>query len=181
MKHRLFIAIPIEENIKSLLIENTKLPKFYRITKRENLHITILFLGDTDENQIPQINSILQKATQKEKAFNLSIDSFGQFPEKGLPRIIFVTGSEGCQKLINFANLIRDDLKTIGFYDDKDFKYHITVGRLDEKEKISGYVSISNLKINANINVNKVILYKSDLTQQGPIYTKLSTFDLNIN
>ena len=52
MKQRLFIAIPIPENIKKELINITKLPDNFRLTQPQNLHITILFLGETDENNI---------------------------------------------------------------------------------------------------------------------------------
>jgi RNA 2',3'-cyclic 3'-phosphodiesterase len=178
MKYRMFVAIPIPENVKYEILDSLKLPKFYKITPGHNIHITILFLGETEKSMIPQIDEIINKSVSKIQKFKLEIDSFGQFPEKGLPRIIFVTGKNKNETLFKLADKIRSNLKNLGFNDEKDFKYHITVGRLKKREKIVQKVIIPELKNKIAFDVDKIILYKSDLQQSCPVYTNISEYNL---
>lgn len=173
MKQRLFIAVPIPENIKKELINITKLPDNFRLTQPQNLHITILFLGETDENNIPQIISELENSIKSHHSFDLEISKFDQFPTSGYPKIIFFTGENEKQKLFQLANDIRDKLKKIGFKDDKSFKYHITIAR--QKFKANDTIILPKINNSIIIKIDKVILYKSDLKSNGPIYTSLWT------
>ncbi len=142
MKQRLFIAVPIPENIKNELINNTKLPDNFRLTHSQNLHNTILFLGETDEVNIHEIIKKLEESIKSHHSFDLEISKYDQFPPSGYPKIIFLTGENGKNKLFNLANDIRDKLKKIGFKDDKSFKYHITIAR--QKFKTDEKITLPN-------------------------------------
>ena len=177
MKQRLFIAIPIPEQIKNKIINITKLPRNFRLTKSDNIHITILFLGDTDENSITDITDKLNESLRYCNSFELEISKYDQFPSGGYPRIIFLTGNNGKNKLLYLANDIRTKLKKIGFSDKKSFKYHITIAR--QKFKDDEPIRLPEINDPINFYVNKVILYKSDLKPGGPVYTSLWTGTLN--
>ncbi len=171
MKQRLFIAIPIPEEIKKKIINNTKLPDNFRLTKPQNLHITILFLGDTDEIKIKEITNKLEKIIKNYNSFELEISKFDQFPASGYPKIIYLTGENGRNKLLKLANEIRINLKKIGFSDNKNFKYHITIAR--QKFKNQEQIILPEIKSSFIFQAEKVILYKSDLKPGGPEYTPI--------
>lgn len=171
MKYRLFIAVPIPENIKKEIINNTKLPDNFRLTHSQNLHITILFLGETDETNIPEIIIELEKSIKSHHSFDLEISKYDQFPFSGYPKIIFLTGENGKEKIFNLANEIRNKLKKIGFKDDKNFKYHITIAR--QRFKTNEKIILPYLNNSKVFKVNEIILYRSDLKPEGPQYTSL--------
>ncbi len=173
MNHRLFVALPIPPDIRSNIINNIKLPSNFRITKPHNLHITILFLGETDENKIPKIIKKLEEITNTYNAFNLEISYYDKFPPTGSPRIIYVSGENGKKELLNLANEIRNKLNTLGFYDKKGFKYHVTVARL--KYKADNEITLTSWNKSLQFRSDKIILYKSDLKPDGPVYTSLWT------
>jgi len=177
MKVRLFIAIPIPDQVKERLISCVKLTDSYRTVKFGNLHITVLFLGDTEEDRIGLICEILEKVVKKYNKFEIDISEFGQFPSSGSGRIIYAAGTKNLDLLINFSSDIRAGCSKLGFYDDKDFRYHITVARAKDnliKDNIE-------LKIDDKLffDVEEVALYKSILTKKGPVYEKVFSTDLN--
>ena len=171
MSKRLFIAVPIPEDVKERLMNDINLPDNFKKTAKENLHITLLFLGDTNKSLVPQLSSILSNILSSLNAFQLSICRTGQFPPKGEPNIIYVTGDEGQRSLVELAELVRNRLELLDFSDNKKFKYHITVGRL----KFSGndQVILPQLTQEYHFKVDRVILYESILKPDGPEYIEL--------
>lgn len=171
MKQRLFIAIPVPEKIKQDLIKKIILPDNFKITGINNIHITILFLGDTDDKIIPDIITNLEKSATSIKTFKISIDNLGQFPEKGYPKIIYASGKTGENELIKSANIIRASLLNLGFKDDKDFKYHITLAR--QKYLVKNTFKMPDISFNYSFDFEKIVLYKSDLKPAGPVYSEI--------
>jgi len=171
MNFRLFIAIPLPENIKEEILNNTNLSNNYRITNKDNLHITLFFLGDKEENIIPKIKKIIDNIAKNQKAFPIELSNFGKFPLKGYPKIIYLTGDEGKNEIIDIADQLRKELKKHNITDDKDFNFHITVGRL--KYKTNDFIKLPVLNNKIKFTVDRIILYKSDLKPQGAVYTIL--------
>lgn len=177
MKHRLFIACEIPDNIKEEMLK-IRLSDSYKTTKKDNLHITLLFLGDTDDSMIPEIKNSLAGCLKEIKQFDTEITTVGQFPEKGMARIIFLTGDKGCNELTNLAERVRENMGLLGFHDNKPFRFHITIGRLNENcnFKDSSFQKEKPLKM--GFSIDKVTLYKSELNSNGALYSKLSEYKL---
>lgn len=178
MRFRLFIASPIPEEITKEIIKSITLPNYFKITLPENTHITYMFLGDTDKDLIPEIEKKIEKVLKDINSFEISIDSFGQFPEKGNANIIFLTGEKGKDELQKIANLVQNSMQEINIRADKEFKYHITIARNKQKYGKIEPIKLPELKKNYTFKINQVILYKSDLKSSGPVYTKLKVFNL---
>lgn len=171
---RLFIGVNLKEDVKDKIYSNIKnLPKCYRVTKKENLHITLIFLGEVDEVFIPEIINKIKFAIKDIRIIKATLDSTGQFPEKGKGRIIYISGKNGEKELKKLATLINDNL--IEFKEKKEkieeFKFHITIARLNEKEKFVPYQIRDIEKI--SFDIEDVTLFKSELTREGPIYTEI--------
>jgi 2'-5' RNA ligase len=182
---RIFIAVKVEpgetllkmiSSFKSALNgENVKW------TNTDNIHITLLFLGNTEEKQIRIISNILRDTCEGFGKFELMIKGSGVFKSINDPRVIWA-GIEPSEKFNKLNGLIKSDLKTAGIIlDEHPFKPHLTFGRIKYlnqvnyiKELTDKYSSIEIQKI----PVNEVILFESILLQAGPVYKELSKFIL---
>ncbi|MCG8572579.1 MAG: RNA 2',3'-cyclic phosphodiesterase [Spirochaetes bacterium] len=181
-RFRLFIAIPLPDQIKEKIVQELELPKQYRSVKMDQFHITLLFLGDVEKSLINSLKTELANTIQGFSSFSLTIDHTGCFPpmkEKAHPfsdpKIIYVSGNKGSKKVTELANQIRNGFFKLGFQDKKAFRYHITIARLK-------YPTHNNFQLPqlepAEFTVDRIILYQSTLTPQGPIYQELSQTNL---
>lgn len=176
MSSRLFIAIPLPDEVKDFIRENIVLPDNYKKTKSENLHITLQFLGDVEESRVGEIKEALAAAVSDVNSFSLSIDRLGCFKRDEIPSLIYYSGSKGVGQLKKVAHRLRDCLAPLGFKEKKQFKYHITIGRLKYNR---GHYRVPYLSKKIEFQVDKVNLYSSTLTPEGPIYQVISIEKLN--
>ena len=185
MTKRTFIAIPIGEEmrqlIRTLYSEIPELRENIRLVPAENVHLTLKFLGDTDETQIPVISAAITKAVADISRFQFICDKSGVFPNQRNPRVLWLGISDGAEQVCRLAQRIETALEEIGFPpENRDFKAHLTIGRLkDPRRKITGLEHFLNYEINPTIiPVENVIFYESNLTSGGAIYTRLSVVQL---
>ena len=84
--------------------------------------------------------------------------------------------------MIRIANLLHHELETIGIYKDRqNFVPHLTIGRikyLNDKPLFQEVMSEYRQFDVQSEMINKIILYESELTRQGPIYHQLGVWDL---
>lgn len=169
---RLFICIWIPENIKHDIIkfqEKLKeLPMNIKLVEKENLHLTITFLGNVKEEKVNDIKKLLDKAIKDINEFHVKLREVKLIPSESYIRVIGINTIDEKDML---RKLIRDVGKTIGG------SYHETT-----KLTLCRVKNISNKKIvkeflekNKHISfgefvVKKVSLVKSTITRQGPVY-----------
>ena len=186
---RTFIAIELDDtdtkdNIISFL-EHLKInqPKIKSV-ERQNLHMTLKFLGDIQESEAPKIFSILKEEINEKlfqnKNLQYQLKGAGQFKNFSILWIKLDGDIQFLQKIKDTVeNLLYDRLK-IPKDDRSEFKPHLTIGRL--KSSNINYKNFNSLKnvIKENkdfnfgiFNINQIKLKKSILTPKGPIYTDL--------
>ena len=140
---------------------------------KENMHFTLLFLGEIAEEIIPKIMEALQSIAFS--PIQVSFIGAGAFPNPKFPRVIWIGVDEtASQNLVKLATQVEEKLGPLGFKSDKPFKPHLTIFRiknntgdiskeLDKLKTIQlGHDTISELKFK-----------KSILTPNGPIYSDL--------
>jgi len=171
MVKRLFIAFTIPDKVKEIIRRSIILPGSLKIVSGNNLHITVLFLGDVEDVKIPEITCILDSLITIPLKINAEINKTGQFPEKGNPKIIYLTSEKENLLMKDLAGKIRDSLKILGYGDNKPFKYHITVAR----NKNDKYYPIPKTDLKINFQLEKIVLFESILNKNGPEY--ISLFD----
>jgi RNA 2',3'-cyclic 3'-phosphodiesterase len=177
---RIFIALKIEagENLLKLISSyRARLNKDHiKWTDTSNIHITIAFLGDTEEKTINAIISMLEEKCKGSGKFELILKGSGIFRNLNDPRIIF-TGIEASEKLLQLNNLIMNGLKKLEIkMEDRLFKPHLTIGRikhLNDTESLKDLIyEFQNYEIQL-VPINEVILYESILLSTGPVYKPL--------
>ncbi len=177
---RTFIAldIPIGDELKKtwnrIVVDHSK--DSIKWVDPRILHLTLFFLGDTPISSIDAIKTNLTNFLLNFSSFNITLKGLGIFVGKNNPRVIWV-GVEPSESLSLIYQKIVDSLNPFGFFpDERGFNPHITLGRIKhlfDTNKFFNSVNVESKKVFQETRVDKVSLYKSDLTPRGPIYTPL--------
>lgn len=132
---RTFIAIDVSDEARRAVGTFTSALKKEKArvswVKPGNVHITLKFLGEIDEEKIPEINNAIRVCAKEQKPFEIEIKGSGGFPNLHRPRVIWVGLTEGAEELKRLAGAVDNELYKLGFQKEKRaFKPHLTVGRV---------------------------------------------------
>ena len=182
---RTFIAIEIPEEIKKVLVHIEDHLKYAQAdvkwVRPETIHLTLKFLGEVTDEKRGEIEKALDEIARSVKPFELTVKEIGTFPYIEHPRVVWVGLDKGATETIGLANRIEEALAAIGFAkEDRPFSPHITIGRVRSpinkdklKEKILSASNTIHLSEVTPHRVASIILFRSTLTPQGPIHTKI--------
>jgi len=183
MLKRLFIAIDPEPALLDTIfrlistIKREYPVEGMRYTAPQNLHLTLLFLGDTDENLIPKIGNRLDEICQNFTEFDLEFANLGAFPSRHNPRILWL-GVNNPEPVSVLAKAIIHDSGLVVAPEKDQFSPHLTLGRVAENARgVSGEVfsklfsKLGNVKAGST-RIREVLLYQSVLKPGGPEYTQ---------
>lgn len=178
---RTFIAVEIPKEKREIvwrLIKSEKergLP--IKWVEFENLHITLKFLGEIDEKKKEELSPILSEISKKYKPFNVSLEGLGCFPSPRNPRVLWVGVGEGDKELIRIAKELENSLIRYGFKkEERKFHPHLTIGRIKTFCKVDDILE-RPIKTDSFL-ITSLILFKSTLKPEGPIYDELNRFPL---
>lgn len=178
MKHRLFIAILLPEEIKEKLIDfQRRFKKFeVRWTKSENLHLTLAFLGYTDQREIERIKEIIKKIAQKFSPFILNLNQITLGPDSKRPRMIWAVG-EAKAPLKELVEDLKNQLTREKIFVDRKypFKVHLTLARAKGKELYGRKI---DKKIDLTFSVKEIALMESRLSPKSAEYKILEKYPL---
>jgi RNA 2',3'-cyclic 3'-phosphodiesterase len=182
---RTFIAVKIsaQKNFKAafdILKKDLSVEKI-KWVEDNNLHITLAFLGDTEENTITKINLMLEEKLQGTGKIDFRLKGFAVFKSWRDPKVIY-TGVENPDKLVEVFNLIKSGLESFGIkLEEREFRPHLTLGRikfLKDTDKLKNLISKYNEVFFQEVIVTEIILYESILKPEGPIYKPLKIISL---
>ncbi|WP_292352216.1 RNA 2',3'-cyclic phosphodiesterase [Methanomethylovorans sp. PtaU1.Bin093] len=178
---RTFVAvdIPAAFHAKISAIQSKFIGPGLRPVDPSIVHITMKFLGDVDEAQLPGIITALDRMDCP--SFDSRISGVGAFPGMKNPRVVWL-GADGEYSCLH--GQLESLLSETGFKKEpRKFIPHATLARITylsnprKKELISAIDSLRDLDVGL-MRVNTVKLKKSTLTPQGPIYETLHEVDL---
>lgn len=182
MKFRAFIAIEISVTKEMIdmfnMLRNTKAD--LKLVEVQNVHLTLKFLGDTDEHLIKDIEAIMKDCIIETnmQPITVKIVGMGAFPNISYPRVIWL-GMYGADKIITLAQLLDEKLSRIGFESERRaFSPHITVARVKSRRNLDKLQRIlqtyRNIKFSEQC-ISAIKLKKSVLTPKGPVYSDVVT------
>ncbi len=185
MNLRCFIAVEMPESIKKSIgdiIEILgKAEADVKWVSAENLHITLKFLGQTDESLISPIKDSLHKKIAHYNPSYIKISGAGCFPDTKRPRVIWF-GLNGSEFLINLQRDIEQAMTQFGFGKEKrDFSPHLTIGRVKSQKRIPAMIKILDEFRShdfACVEINSIKLMKSELKPAGAEYYDLAEIPL---
>jgi len=180
---RIFIAVKVEpgaelermiSSLKSLLASER-----IKWVDLLNIHLTLVFLGDTEEIRLPEISGLLKGICNDFPAFEFLLMGTGVFKNFRDPRIIWA-GVKNSEELNELQSLMAAGLKSAGFIsEDRHFNPHLTIGRIksasdnEKLNKVLGNYGGTNFQ---KVHVREIILFESILRQEGPLYKPLEKY-----
>jgi len=171
---RTFVAIEVSDKdvLNSIYKIQAELNIKAKPVELHNMHFTVQFLGEVSEEMIGKISDALNSI--EFSAFSITFASIGVFPKPNFPRVIWIGTDDGANKLEKLAEMIRSKLSHLGFSPDKKFKPHVTIFRVKNKiEDLSSKLEkFSSCSFGKQL-VSEIKLKKSELSNQGSIYTDL--------
>lgn len=167
---RLFIAINLDEKTKAGICQVIDRLKPHalrgRFTPVDNLHMTLVFLGET--SRFSDIKGAMDGL--KLPAFKIAVGGLGRFPRSGGD--IFWLGVEAAE-LAYFHNQLRDSLVEKGFnLESRGYKPHLTLGRELVFPRELDICSLGSLEPLA-MEVTKISLMKSERIKGRMKYTEI--------
>jgi 2'-5' RNA ligase len=182
---RLFLAIDITpgtalldayDNVRHTL----RMEKINWVSK-DQMHLTLAFLGDTEENIIPDLVSGIETIMNAHHSFTLTLAGLGVFRNIHDPRVIW-TGCES-EKEFHGIKLETDKVLTaLGFeVEDRPFSPHLTLGRIKfirHPNHLGQLIGVYMDTVFQSEKIQKILLYESKLTTDGPEYTPMHKFVL---
>jgi len=183
LSFRAFIAADVVPNeaLGSVLRELASSRADLKIVKPGLLHITLKFLGDTQENLTDQIISRMNDVIKGVPPFTIRLNGMGAFPSMSNIRVVWV-GIEDGKPLGEIARMLDMSIGELGFErDKKGFVPHLTLARTRSGRNIANVQEI--LKRNAatdygQYQVDRIILKKSVLSPLGPTYSTVKEVPL---
>jgi len=186
---RLFVAIELPASVRQRLadvaneLRGMGLERL-RWARTENIHITLKFLGETPTDRQPQIEDALRSAAEGVAPHELTLGELGKFGGRQNPRVLWVDVRGDVDALKALQKRVDAGIAALGFpADERPFAAHLTLARVpqDLAKKVARPLTeaIDAVKVpDPPIPVREIVLMRSELRREGPIYTRLFGVDL---
>jgi 2'-5' RNA ligase len=178
---RLFVALEIGATaLDRVADEQARLAETIRgsslrWTTRDQLHITLVFIGEVSEDRAAQLVEIM-RAPISQPPFRFELGGVGAFPPRGAPRALWIGVKSGAEQVIQLQSLIAGRLEDVGVErEGRPFSPHLTLARWRESRPSDrpGTSATSPSTI-ARVDVNTVTLFQSRVSSAGSTYTRLT-------
>lgn len=181
MAIRTFIAVPLDEGIVQGLVKAQQcletVGSQVRWVEPENLHLTLKFLGNVRDEEIPTICDIASQIASEMEPFDIAVEGLTSAPPTGQLRMVWARLHESTGRLQKMVDMMEDAYGSLGFKrENRQFHAHMTLGRVKSgvniiqlREAVSGYAE-NEFGIQP---VDEIVVFASELTGAGPIYSPL--------
>jgi RNA 2',3'-cyclic 3'-phosphodiesterase len=186
---RTFIGVDIGKSIRdrAVALQETlgRASTEVKWVEPQNLHVTLLFLGEVDDRDVPGVCRVVAEETGKHPGFRMSIEKAGCFPNPRRPRTLWVGVGEGSEELCALHDRLEPPLLKLGCYRREERRYtpHITLGRVRSerpKDQLAAALASQAGWQGGVTDVREILVLSSELTPKGPIYTVLSRAPLKV-
>ena len=182
---RTFIAVEIPDAIKDGIAElESRLKRTgtdIRWVEPGNIHITLKFLGDIEQDRTAVVHEGLGAALVTIGPFDLKLGRVGAFPDLNRPRVFWVSVTAGRDELFAMQHSIEAELHARGFVrEERPFSPHLTIGRVRSPRglaRLTELVRTTEFETEA-FPVTRASVVKSDLRPDGPVYTVIDHVEL---
>ena len=183
---RCFVAIDLDPELRSGVEDLQKGLKGFdvKLVEPYNLHFTLKFLGEVDNETLERITSKLAEIASKFEPFEIDIKGVGCFPSENFIRVVWV----GSDKLSDLQLAVNDSLNILdkekpNLHDvERQPISHLTIARVRSQSYVKEIKAFANKNKSYKISqmiVNAIKLKKSTVTPKGPVYEDLVTFNLS--
>ena len=171
---RLFIGLaiaPLPELTRQVsLLKNHR---SLRVVESDNLHLTLKFLGETDDRQAAAIPDLLDQLACEISPEPLVIRGLGAFPNGQRPSVLWA-GVERAAWLIKTAARLEERCEHLGFAPEgRPYHPHVTLARVKDRlpEELQNQWRHGAEILWGTVPVSPLTLYLSELNSEGSRYT----------
>lgn len=183
---RLFVSIDLPEEfadrIADLQAEFTEASGL-RPTDPTQTHVTLKFLGEVNEDRLPELEAALETAVTESDVspFEAEYGGLGVFPSLEYISVVWLGVRDGSEGMTRLHEAIERETVRLGFDpEDHDFTPHATIARVDHaggKELVQRLVRERDPTV-GRTRIEEISLTKSELGPDGPVYTALFTIPI---
>lgn len=179
---RLFVGIKLDQGVTDYLAglrEECPLPgdeAEVKWLKAPQLHLTLRFLGDVPDSQLPKICEVVDRVSRSLNPFDLKVDGVDCFPDHGAVRIIWAKLRDEGGTLARCFSDLEAELTALGFSPERrELVPHVTLARVrydrSRGQLREGVGRISPKHI--GYAVTTLSLFQSKLLAAGAEYSEL--------
>jgi RNA 2',3'-cyclic 3'-phosphodiesterase len=181
---RLFVAINLPDSWKQTLALPEAsigwLGRGVKWVEPRGMHLTLRFLGEVAENELPALETAIRAAVSDTAPFSMRIHGTGVFPNPRRPRVYWA-GVDAPSSLIEMQKRLESQMQNLGFETEEvPFRPHLTLARIKEpvgKERMTE--ALLNFRLESDpITVSEVLLMQSHLSADGARYEAIRHFPL---
>jgi 2'-5' RNA ligase len=142
------------------------------------LHVTLKFLGETPEAAADGVRRAAEAVALGSAPFEVHLRGAGAFPNFRRPRVVWI-GIEPAAPMARLAAGLDAACAALGFArEERPFAAHLTLGRVKRElgrgegvalERAGGAVALE-----VGVAVRSIDVMRSELSAQGPTYTRLA-------
>lgn len=179
---RTFLAVELDEAVRSAIVdlqeELAAVGTEVKWTEPENLHVTLLFLGEVEDREVHRVCRIAETTAAGHAPFRMAVEQIGCFPHERRPRVLWVGIGAGTQELVALHDALEPPLMELGYRrEERRYTPHITLGRVKSDrpvESLQRALARRTAWQGGEMMVQEVAVLSSELTPEGPLYTVLS-------
>ncbi len=147
--------------------------------EEENLHVTLLFLGEVVDRDVPALCRAVADCCAEHDEFALCVETVGCFPNPRRPRVVWAGVGAGGAELIALHDALESPLLELGCYrrEARQYTPHITLGRVKSDRPTDALAAALARQAKwhgGETTVRELHVLSSELRPQGPVYTVLS-------
>ena len=166
---RLFVALALPDRVAEGLVMMQSGVPGARWSTREQLHLTLRFIGDVDERDANGIDEAL--STIAAPSFMLELKGVGAFGGRN-PRAIWA-GVAANEPLLHLQRKIESAVQRLGLpAEERKYTPHVTLARLRATPagRVIDFLADHSLYASGPFEANQFALFSSRLTPNGSIY-----------
>jgi 2'-5' RNA ligase len=182
---RLFIAVDIDASVRRELeavqrrLRQNLSGRGFKWVHPDLIHLTLKFLGEVPDASVPQVCQVARETAARHGAFELRVQGLGTF---GRPPRVFWAGVQISEALSLLQEDLERSFENAGWpREEKSFSGHLTLARLQDPKagsEIARFVQQQPSSVFGDVWVNELIVYESQLSSKGPVYTPVGRYDL---
>lgn len=180
---RIFCAVELPAEVRARFEEHIarlrkELPDASASWSRvENIHLTVKFFGNVEVGRIPRISAAATHTVEQFPKFEIEVGRTGVFPRLSRPQVLWIGINDPSGSLSALQKSFETECAAAGF--DKEgraYHPHLTIARLRKPESAR---RLADAHLNMNfepiaVQLNELIVFRSELSSKGSRYTALS-------
>ena len=178
---RCFLAIELPPDVRARLAALQErfatLNREVRWTRVDQIHLTIKFLGEVPDPDVPRVCEIASQVARQHSPFELEVKGTGCFPPRGPARVVWAGLAELPPPLVEYHKAIEAACAEMSIKpEDRPFHPHLTIGRVRDQRgahQVRRGVDQESSFQGGRFAVNELVLFQSILSPSGPTYIPL--------